>query len=482
MRSCAPLLLLGIAAVLPARERLLNDPVSLNDLHGQRWEFIAQSSQFALSETHTRMEGAAGLTYGLSDHLHFGFGFPFISETIGSQAKAGQGDLEASLCWKSAVPGKSNMSWGARQTLLFPTGFREDLEGFSAFSNQNTRSETLLLLELDQTRFTMDGHVGFSTDDRRTNTHSVWGVGVRGRLWKEWVMLEMELGQELDLGDKLYDYQFYGGLRSNLPFGLTFKAGAEQRLVDNLDHFGVYAGLTWHLQHRDPVTIRSRNLRESIRHTLELRNQNPGYSVEPGNELAPTPQASSWDFEPVRLVILPFADPAGMPVSDVLWDTCLNRFDTDSSLAVIPRLLVDQTRERLGLPLNLQLNAEQQRQLGASLGADFVVSGRILSSEPARRTGLDLAPLLSRTRLSSSLEAQILMLEVGSGALHYKGVISAEARTEPSLRLFNVKQAHRDALLLAPARSRLLTSTLEQWTQQALDELFYEYSVQMVVR
>jgi hypothetical protein len=476
------LLLMLLTLPSMARVRLLNDPVFLSDLHGQRWEFIAQGSSFTLAEDHTRMETAGGLTYGLSKNLHFGFGFPFISESLGNQTKSGQGDLEASLCWTSALGKSEQLKWGARQTLLFPTGFREELEGIEAFSEKSTRSETLVLLELDQPRFTLDGHAGFSMDDRRENPHSLWGVGVRGKLWREWLMLEMELGQDLDLGDKLYDYQFYGGVRSNLPFGLTFKLGAEQRLVDNLDHFGVYAGLTWHLQHRDPVKIRSRHLRESIRYTLEQRNQQPGFSLEPGSDATPAVPAGQWNFKPVRLVILPLADPSGYPVSDVLWQTCLNRFDSDSSLSVVPRDRVDQARERLGYPVDLQLGEEQQRALGASLDADFVVSGRILTNQPAERSGLDLAPLFSRTRLSSLLEAQLLLLEVGNGAVHYKGIVSSKASTGSSTRWFAVKQGHGDASLPATHRSRLLTRTLEQWSQSALDELFYEYSVQMVVQ
>jgi hypothetical protein len=474
--------LLLAAAPASARIRLLNDPVFLGDLHSQRWEFIAQGSSFALAEDHTRTEAAGGLTYGLSQHLHFGFGFPFINETLGERSKAGQGDLSASLCYVAPLARLEQVKWGLRQTLLFPTGFRESLDGFGEFSERGTRSESLLLLELDQPRFTLDGHAGFSMDDRRESAHSLWGLGVRGRLWREWLMVEMELGQELDLGDKLYDYQFYGGLRSNLPLGLTLKLGAEQRLVDELDHFGVYAGLTWHLQHRDPVRIRSRHLKESIRHTLEQRNRQPGFSLEPGMEAPAEPAAGPHDFEPVRVLILPFADPSGYPVSDVLWQSCLERFDSDSSLAVIPRERIEQARERLGYAPGLLLDETRQRTLGAGLDADFVLSGRILAHQPARRSGLDLAPLLSHTRLSSVLEAQLQLLEVGSGALHYKGVVRSSASSRGSLRLFAVTERHGDANLSAADRGPLLASTLEQWTRQALDELFYEYSVQMVVQ
>lgn len=481
-------MLLGLAGLLlalgttQARVRLLNDPVFLGDLHAQRWEFIAQGSSFAFEENHTRTEAAFGLTYGLSRHLHFGFGIPFISESLAEQVKSGQGDLETSLAFVAPLARFEQVKWGLRQTLLFPTGFRETVDGFQEFSERGTRSESLLLLELDQPRFTLDGHAGFSLDDRRESAHSLWGLGVRGRLWRELLMVEMELGQELDLGDKQYDYQFYGGIRSNLPLGLTLKLGAEQRLVDDLDHFGVYGGLTWHLQHRDPVKIRSRHLKESIRHTLEQRNRPAGFSLEPGSEPPVTPAAGPWDFKPVRLVILPFADPAGQPVSEALWRTCLERFDTDSSLTVIPGDRILAARERLGYGVDSPLDETRQRTLGASLDADFVVSGRILAHQPAQRSGLDLAPLLSHTRLSSRLEAQLQMVEVASGALHYKGVVSSSASSGSSLRLFGVTRRHGDANLSAASRHTVMTRTLEQWTQSALDELFYEYSVQMVVQ
>ncbi len=473
--------LLACSTHLPARERLLNDPIFLVDLQAQRLELGGQGSYYSIDELSTRLETASGISYGLNESLHFTFSIPWYSEAFDQESKAGQGDFAASLTWHRPWFGSERWRWGLRETLRFPTGYREELEGFSSFTSGSTRSESLLLVELRERRFVIDGHLGFSLDDRREEVRNIWGIGLRQELIGEWLMMEMEIGQELDLKNKDYDYQFYAGARSRLPFGITLKFGAEHRLFDGEDSFGVYGGLGWHFQPSIPVRVTHRHLRESMRATLERKNSTPSLSLEPGFGGAGDESAMNLPRQLIRVAVLPFADTGGHPVSQDLWERCLEHFESDSSLSVVPARDLERAMIEEGVRDRIP-NEQEALRIADRLLADFVVSGRILDSEPAERSGLDLSPLLSRTHFESRLSALVNLVQVGDGRVLFKGRIGSSARSEASTTLFHARAHHRDTLFRATHRQRLLEKTLDDWAGRALDELFYEYSEQLVVK
>ncbi len=467
------------------RQRRLNDPLFLGDFQYRKVQFQGQGGLFDIQPDTSRMEAAFALSYGLGRHLSFDFAFPFYSESRGQFSKAGQGDFLAALTWHGRLKRFPFLHLGLRETVAFPSGFREELEGFESYTADRIHGETLLLLELtggdpEAPRFLLDLHGGFRTDNHRENTVSIWGAGIRYNLWRNVVQVESEFGQEMTTAAKLPSYQFYAGTRFRLPFGFALRLGAEQRLFDDLDRFGLYAGLSWSHQPRIPVEIRRRHLRESLQRKLELKNRVPGFTLEPGDS-GSAGEGSDLPFLPLSIAILPFAEEDVHPIASRLEDSCRDFFERDTSLTVLSPDLVLAALENLRIEPGTIPTPLRAQEIGRALSADYILCGRILRSAPGLRRGLDLSPLLVRSRMISELQAMAYLIEVQNARIDFKGVIESTTDGEHQLLLLHADRGHNEFIDRAPERQRLSQRNLESWTRAAMDELFYEYSVQWVV-
>jgi hypothetical protein len=474
-----------IAQVLFARQSRLNDPLFISDFLYRQTLVEGQGSFYTQDVDTTRMEAAFSLRYGIRPNLDFSFAFPYASETQGLLSKSGQGDLVTALTLYGSFSSVEWLKWGLRETVSFPTGFREELSGFPAFTHDRAKSETLALLEIiglneGRQSFLVDLHLGFDTDNHRQNTHLIWGIGFRKNLFKQIVFLESEFGQEMRTDNKFAEYQFFVGARTSLPFGLGLKLGVEQHILEHKDVFGIFASMYWSYRPRIPVEIRSRHLRSSLQSVLDNKNKVPGFTLEPG---APgvLEEEGRFPFLPLKIAVLPFEESSSFGIAEFLHDNCLNNFENDTLLSVIPHEDITQAMEISKLQPGKVLSAEDAQNLGLELNADFLVYGKIIEHNPRVREGFSLKPLFAHVHTENHLSAMTWLFQVKNAHIEYKGIIEAVASSDKQWRLIHADRGEYENLIDPLKRHQLERENVERWTKQALDNLFYEYSVQWVV-
>jgi len=479
--------LLPLALPAPAEGRLrrLSEGLFLSDWRHRQVEFAGQGAQFAFDADTVRLESAAELRYGLLPRLGVAIAFPFISETRGDFAKAGQGDLLASLVYQQPLEAWPRWRIGLAETVSFPSGFREELAGFPAYTTRRSQSETLVNLELaesddDPQPFWLNLHGGLRTDDHRENTVLIWGAALRYDLFRRWLWLESEFDQEMRTDDKSTATQFFIGGRGRLPFGFGLRVGAEQRFFGDLDRFGFYAGLSWRWAPTLPVEVRRRHLRAPLQRALDEKNRVPGFTLEPGTpELLQ--EAGRLAFLPLTVAVLPFEETDGHRLAARLEDRLRQTLEADSSLRILEPAQVQRVCRELKLDPAVAPSPEQVDELGRRLDADYVLYGRIQRHDPTLRAGLDWSPLLVRSRLGSRLEATAWLYDVQRAGPGSRAALVGEQYGEAHWVWLHAERGHGELADDPSERHRQVEAVLEDVSRQASDLLFYETSVQRIV-
>ena len=267
-------LLLLVVLGAHARQRLLNDPLFINDFHYQKFSFTGQGTSFAVEVDTSRTEMAMGFGYGLLPGLQVDFTFPFRNEVHGLETKAGQGDFLAALTWYRHCKRVAWLRYGLRETVRFPSGFREELSGFESYSTGRTHAETLALVEIAsggndpaRPRFLLDAHAGLVMDVHLQNRHVLTGAALRYYILR-FLMIETEFAQEMQQTTREVEYQFFAGGRLYLPWGFGLKFGMQQRFFEYYDRFGMYAGMSWSHTAPVPIEVRHRHYRPVIQTTV----------------------------------------------------------------------------------------------------------------------------------------------------------------------------------------------------------------------
>lgn len=484
-RTALALGLLGLVLPASARLRRLSEGLFLRDWQHRQVEFVGQGAQFAVDADTMRVESTVALRYGLLPRLGVQVAFPFISEARGDFSKAGQGDLQATLAYIQPLAPWPNWRLGLVETVSFPSGFREELAGFPAYTTARAMSETLVTLEVSDSDeapipFWLNLEAGLRTDNHRENTVFVWGAALRYDLFHRWVWLESEFAQEMRTDDKSTDFQFFTGGRIHLPFNFLLRLGAEQRFFGSIDRFGLYGGLSWSWAPTLPVEIRRRHLRPSLQRALDEKNRVPGFTLEPG---APDllQEAGRLPFLPLTVAILLFEEADGRRLADGLDQSLRQELEADSSLRILEADRVAFTCRELQLDVNRMPAPEQIDELGRRLEADFVLVGRIQRHDPALRVGLNWAPLLVRSRLGSRLEASAWLYDVQRSGPGMRRTIVSEHFDRARWRWLHVERGHDDLADDPRERHRQIEAVLQDWSELARDEMFYETSIQRIV-
>jgi hypothetical protein len=480
-------ILLCLLLALPASARLrrVSEGLFLQDWQPRRVEFVGQGAQFSYAVDTLRMESAALLRYGLFPRLGVQVAFPFISESRGAHVKSGQGDLLATLIYKQPLAPWPHWQLGLAGTLAFPSGFREELTGFPPYTASRSQAETLLLLEIadsegDRLPFWINMHGGLRTDNHRENTVLIWGASLRYDLFGRWWRIESEFDQEMRTDNKATSFQFFAGTRFALPLGFGLRLGAEQTFFGDLDRFGFYGGLSWQWSPRIPVELRHRHLRADLQRALDEKNRQIGRDFDAqSGDLRPTPERIP--FLPLQIALLPFEESGGHQVAGQLDAKLRLALDADTSLSLIDVRQVQQVRRELQLPDDRLPDTARLLELGRRLGADYVLSGRILQHDPTLRTGLNAAPLLVRSRPGSRLEATAWLHDVRGLRPGTATRIEAEQHGRARWAWLHAAHGHRELPVDPRERSQLNDSVLMQCGQQTRDRLFYEVSVQRIV-
>lgn len=482
---CLTAALLALSSSLPARYRLDDSPLFFQDMRAGRVVFSGQGKQFSLAADTTRLEAAGHLKVGLSDHLSFDFGFPYLSEAQGPFSKSGQGDLCTSLSWHQPLRPWPGLQAAARQALVFPSGFRKELTGFQSFTTRRMQWESLVQLELgdrsDQpASLWLAVHGGIRTDNRLENTSLLWGASLRYHLWKRWLALESELAQEMVSSTKEATYQFSAGVELDLPFGFAIRAGAEERVMADLDRFGIYAGLSWSRQPVIPLRIRHRHLQPAIQRRLDAKNKVPSFTLEPG---APSllSETGRLPFLPLQVVILPFAEHQQAPVAQALCRRIRQVVEQDTSFAVVAEEDLAEALARNRWRAEDLEAKEDLDQLGRILGADLVLRGRILRFDPRDRRGASMPPILANNRQASRLEAQVWLHQVDNPEAPRQAVLAAEAVGPGRWVLFTANRGRHELTDEARRRHELTQRALDLWCDQATNALLYEVTEQLVI-
>ncbi len=468
-----------------ARYRVDDSSLFLNEIRAGRVELGGQGTLFSVGADTTHLEAAGSLKVGLNDRVCFEFSYPYLSQSQGAFSKSGQGDLVCALSYHQALPLWPGLHAGLRQSLIFPSGFRQELAGFDEFTTGRSQSETLLLLEQagaegKDAPLWLALNAGMRTDSHRENTKFLWGAAFRYQVLPRWLYVESELAQELDTGTKEMDYQFSAGAGLSLPMGFELRAGAQERVLYNLDRFGLYAGLAWSHQPVIPVRIRHRHLQPLLQQRLDAKNKVPSFTLEPG---APPllAEAGRLPFLPLKVLVLPFIETDSSPVAARLAEHLRRTVEEDSSFALLPE--ADLTRALESLHLNIkQIRTDQLvNELGRALGADLVLRGQVLAHEPRGRKGISLKPLFARSRQAHRLEAQVWLHEVDQASSPRTVRLASEA--EGPVRWLFLKAEHGEGDFPEDARVRsdLTRQSLERWCRLASDALMYESTEQVVV-
>ena len=482
--SIRMLVLLALVLGAQARQRLLNDPLFLDDFHYQKFTFTGQGTSFAIEVDTSRSEMAMGFGYGLLPGLQVDFAFPFRNEAQGLETKAGQGDFLAALTWYRHSKRFPWLRYGLRETVRFPSGFREELAGFESYSTGRTHAETLALLELagggldpERPRFLLDVHGGLVMDVHVENRHALAGASLRYYMLR-FLMIETEFAQELRLSSRETQYQFFAGGRLNLPWGFGLKFGMQQRYFEYYDRFGMYAGLNWSHTTSIPVEVRRRHYRPVIQTTLDRKNP---VTTELETFSEGEVREKEYEFKPLLVAVLPFVDTGAEPVATKLAHSCERAIVTDSSLVAVDYRAVDQALRELGLHEKKGLTRKEARMLGQHLGVEYVIWGEVLRHEPVSKRSTSIPLVLERSRMQNELDVMVNLLHVGEDRFEYRGSVSSLAEGEAQTHWLNQGLGAREFRLASVERQRLLTENLQQWSKLLMDELFYEYSVQWVV-
>lgn len=484
----AILMLLALSQALPAlaRYRLGDSPLFLLEGRQGRLLLEAQGKQFTLEADTLRTESAVHLEYGLTNCLAFEFSYPFLMERQGEFSKSGQGDLVAALAYHQPLNPWPRLQLGARQAVIFPSGFRRELAGFDSFTAGRAQSETLVQLEYgdspgDPVPLWLALNGGLRTDNHREHTQALWGAAMRYHMFKRRAFVESELAQEMSTSSKEARYQFSAALGLRLPFGFELKVGAEERVLFNLDRFGLYAGLRW--QHLPPRLIRIQHLhlRDLLQRQLDEKNRVPSFTLEPGTP-ALLVDKGRLPFLPLRVALLPMEESAGAPVAASLEQMLRQVIEADSSFQVIPQDQVVLALRTRRLSDSRMVNEDLLNEIGRYLKADVILQGRVLAFEPSMRTGLLLPPLLAATRSASRLEARLWLHQVDHPGPPLQALLSSQERGKTRWALAPVTHGHREKPGSAVERSRLMQQVLESWCDRARLALLYEVSEQMVVQ
>ena len=483
------LVVLATCALLaPAhgRVRLGDAPMFFQEAHKGRLLVEAQGKQFQIEADTARMESALRFDYGISERLAFQFSYPFLMESQGPLSKSGQGDLVAALHWQQILQRWPALRIGLRQALVFPSGFRRELAGFDSFTSGRTQSETLVQLELGdapaaQAPLWLALNGGLRTDNHLENTQALWGASVRFHLLKRRLFLECELAQEMSTANKETRYQFSAGGGIKLPFGFLLRLGAEERVLYDLDRFGMYAGLAW--QHQPPVLVRvrHRHLRDYLQTQLDEKNRVPGFTLEPGTPSLLT-ETGRLPFLPLRVAILPLEEANGAPVAERLREHLRQSLEADTSLHVIDDQSVELALLTRRQPAGRLLPEESLDELGRALKADLILQGRVLDFQPRLRTGLDLSPLMAATRSAAKLEARLWLHQVDRPGSATQVQLSQTRSGDRRWSAPPVTHGHGEKPAGALERSRLTREVLEAWCADAHESLLYEVSEQVVVQ
>lgn len=485
-RIALALLFSSLALPVQGRVRLGDAPLFFQEARPGRLFLEAQGKQFQVEADTVRSESALRFEYGINKSLAFHFSYPFLMESQGPLSKSGQGDLVAALQWQAPLMRWPALRVGARQALVFPSGFRRELAGFESFTSGRTQSETLAQLEYGDTAsdpaplwLALNG--GLRTDNHLENTQALWGASVRYHLFKRRAFLECELAQEMSTASKETRYQFSAGGGIRLPFGFLLRLGAEERVLYDLDRFGLYAGLAW--QHQPPVLVRvrHRHLRDYLQAQLDEKNKVPGFTLEPGTPSLLT-ETGRLPFLPLRVAILPLEEAQGAPVASRLREHLRLSLEADTSLQVIDDQTVELALRTRKLPQGRMLPEETLDEIGRALGADLILQGRVLDFQPQQRKGLDLSPVLAATQSAATLEARLWLHQVDRPGAATQVQLS---HTRTGSRRWSpppVTHGHRERPAGALERSRLTREVLEAWCADARESLLYEVSEQVVVQ
>ena len=480
--TLAVLLLAGDA---PARYRLSDNPLFLQELGAGKVDFDMQGKQFSIQADTSRLESSLSLRYGLSEKLSFEFNYPFLMESQGAFSKSGQGDLMTALTFHQPLKSLPGLAWGLRQALVFPSGFRRELDGFESFTLGRTQSETLAQLELgdrpgEAARLWLSLNGGLRTDNHRQHTRALWGAAMRYHLLHRWFYLESELAQEMATGSKEASYQFSAGLGAKLPLGFRLRLGAEERVLYDLDRFGLYLGFSWSRQPTLPVRVRHRHLREGLQQRLNEKNKVPSFTLEPG-----TPELLSetgrLPFLPLRVAVLPFEEGGSAPVADELTRSFQQAIEADSSFQVIAAEEVRRVLEIQHLAAGQLADEGAANLVGRELRVDLVLRGRVQRFEPSLLQGPLFAPFMANTRSGSLLDARVWLQEVDSPSPPQQASLQAQRFGKSRLSWFPVTHGHRELPRSAVERSQLTRQVLDSWCAQARETLLYEVSEQLVV-
>jgi hypothetical protein len=480
---------LGLPLVLVlsagARYRLSDRPLFLDEMGAGEVLFDMQGKQFTIQADTVRLESSVGLHYGISDRLSFEFNYPYLSESQGAFSKSGQGDLITALSYRHGLPRWPSLNWGVRQSLIFPSGFRRELIGFERFTTGRTQSETLVQLEAGDspTRpadLWLGLHGGLRTDNHVEGTRLLWGASIRYHLLKRRLFIESELAQEMATGNKEATYQFSAGGGGRLPFGFQLRLGVEERVMYNLDRFGLYAGLSWSHQPAVPVRIMHRHLRQGILERLNEKNKVPSFTLEPGAPALLT-EAGRLPFLPLRVAILPFDDAGMAPVAQALSAAFSQVVESDTSFQVVSRADLDRVLKINHLTIDQVSSDDIVNLVGRELQADLVLRGKVLAYEPDMRGGPLLAPIMARTHQACHLEAQVWLHQVDKPGPPQTIQVNTLAKGAGRLSLFPVAHGHHEQPGSAVERSRLNRDALERWCVSARESLLYEVSEQLVV-
>lgn len=485
-RSAFLLLALCVAPPLAARYRVGDSPLFLQETRKGRMILEAQGKQFAIQADTIRMESALQLEVGINDRLSFEFSYPFLMEEQGGLSKSGQGDLLAALSYHHPVPAWPFLQLGVRQALIFPSGFRRELAGFDSFTAGRTQSETLVQLEFgdsptEKSPLWLSLNGGIRTDNHLENSQLLWGASMRYHLFKRWVFVESELAQEMSTATKEARYQFSAGAGLRLPFGFQFRVGAEERVLYDLDRFGLYAGLRW--QHQPPQLIRlqHRHLRDFLHRQLEEKNRVPSFTLEPGTPALLT-EAGRLPFLPLRVALLPVEDTGGAPVALALCDGLRQAIEADTSFQIIPADEVRRVLLTQHLDPERMVDEHRLNEIGRALYADLVLQGRVLSFEPALLSGFHWPPFLAGTRSGSRLEARLWLHQVDQPGPPVQALLSREQQGKRRWSTFPVTHGHREKPGSAVERSQLMRQVMDAWCASARESLLYEVTEQTVVQ
>lgn len=184
------------------------------------------------------------MAYGILPGFDFSFYLPYMRMTKGAYSKYGTGDAVFSLKYIRTKPPLRPYNWGFQGYILMPSGYREEIYGFPAFSGESMGYGGRLLFQLDGQKVSLTANIGSSFTEKGPGFRLFYGGGVRVNLLGKLIMAAGEFtGQKPhDRGDA--DYFAFAGAESHLPYiGIGLKLGVESELKVNSD-LRLIAGVT----------------------------------------------------------------------------------------------------------------------------------------------------------------------------------------------------------------------------------------------